>query len=61
MKELRFSVGRQVWRIAYAFDSHRRGILLAGGNKQGVNEKQFYKELITTADKRFDRHLARLE
>jgi hypothetical protein len=46
MKELRFGVGKQAWRVAFAFDPQRRGILLVGGNKQGVNEKQFYEELI---------------
>lgn len=61
MKELRFKVGRQAWRVAFAFDPQRKGILLVGGNKQGVNETKFYKELIATADKRFDGHLERLE
>jgi hypothetical protein len=60
MKELCFGVGRQVWRIAYAFDPQRKGILLAGGNKQGVNETKFYETLIRIADARFDRHLAKL-
>lgn len=59
MKELRFKVGKQAWRVAFAFDPKRKGILLAGGNKQGVNEDSFYKELIRTADARFDRYLAR--
>jgi len=61
MKELRLAVGRQTWRVAYAFDQRRRAILLCGGNKQGVNETKFYKELIATAEKRFDRHIARLK
>src|SRR5262245_37993362 len=61
MKELRFKVGRQAWRVAYAFDAQRNGILLAGGNKQGVGQDRFYKELIRVADERFDKHLAHLE
>jgi hypothetical protein len=61
MKELRFAVGRQAWRVAYAFDPERKGILLVAGNKQGVNEKQFYERLIRVADDRFDRHLGRLK
>ena len=61
MKELRFKVGRQAWRVAFAFDPEQKGILLVGGNKQGANEARFYKELIATADKRFDEHLERLE
>jgi hypothetical protein len=61
MKELRFKVGKQAWRVAFAFDPKRIGILLVGGNKQGAKEKQFYKQLIATADMRFDEHLERLE
>lgn len=61
MKELRFKVGRQAWRVAYAFDTRRRGILLVGGNKQGVSQGRFYKELIRIADERFDNNLARLK
>jgi hypothetical protein len=61
MKELRFKVGREAWRVAFAFDPKRKGILLAGGNKQGVSEGSFYEELIGIADERFDRHLARLK
>jgi hypothetical protein len=53
--------GRQAWRVAYAFDPQRKGILLVGGNKQGVSESKFYEKLIREADDRFDRHLARLK
>jgi hypothetical protein len=60
MKELRFNVGKQVWRVAYAFDPKRSAILLVGGNKQGVNERLFYQWLIREADGRYDRHLASL-
>src|SRR5215471_11175754 len=52
LKELRFAVGRQVWRVAYAFDPQRKAILLVGGNKQGVNEAKFYETLIRIADAR---------
>ena len=61
MKELRFKVGKQAWRVAFAFDPQRRGILLTGGNKQGANEAKFYEKLIREADGRYDRHLARLK
>jgi hypothetical protein len=57
MKELRFSVGREEWRIAFAFDSEQKGILLIAGDKAGKNEKRFYKHLIATADQRFAAHL----
>ena len=56
MKELRAPVGKEVWRVAYAFDPGRRAILLCGGNKEGGNQKAFYADLIATADKRFAKH-----
>ncbi|HEV8613323.1 MAG TPA: type II toxin-antitoxin system RelE/ParE family toxin [Gemmatimonadales bacterium] len=59
MKELRFKVAKETWRVAFAFDPRRSAILLAGGGKQGVSERIFYAELIRVADERFDRHLAR--
>ena len=58
MKELRFKVGKEAWRVAFAFDPERKAILLAGGGKQGISERSFYAELIRIADQRFDRHLA---
>lgn len=61
MKELRFSAADGEWRVAFAFDTKRNAILLVGGDKSGVGEKQFYRELIRKADGRFDRHQARLE
>lgn len=57
MKELRCAADDGVWRIAFASDPERRAILLVGGDKAGVNDKRFYKQLITEADRRFDRHL----
>ncbi len=60
MKELRFSAADGEWRVAFAFDTKRKAILLAAGDKSGVNEKRFYRELIRKADYRFDAHLARL-
>jgi hypothetical protein len=61
MKELRCTADRGVWRVAFAFDPERQAILLTAGNKAGVNQKRFYKELIATADNRFDDHLAQLK
>jgi hypothetical protein len=58
MKELRLSVGDGEWRIAFAFDPRRHGILLVGGNKSGVTSARFYRRLIATADRRLDEHLA---
>ena len=60
MKELRFSAADGEWRVAFAFDTKRKAILLVAGDKSGVGEKRFYRELIRRADSRFDSHLARL-
>jgi hypothetical protein len=61
MKELRFDADNGVWRIAYAFDPHRKAILLVAGDKSGGSEQTFYKRLIKRADARFDEHLAALD
>jgi hypothetical protein len=61
MKELRFSAADGEWRVAFAFDPRRRGILLVAGDKSGGSEKCFYRELMRKADERFDAHLARLK
>lgn len=60
MKELRFSAANGEWRAAFAFDPKRRAILLVAGDKSGISERRFYRELIRMADNRFDAHLARL-
>ena len=36
-------------------------ILLVAGDKSGISEKRFYRELIRRADERFDAHLARIK
>lgn len=61
IKELRFSAADGEWRVAFAFDTKRKAILLVAGDKSGVSEKTFYKQLITKADKRFDAHLNRVK
>lgn len=58
MKEIRVRFGREIWRFAFAFDPDQSAIILCGGDKQGMNEKLFYKKLITKADMRFDAWLA---
>ena len=60
MKELRFSASGGVWRIAFAFDPNRQAILLVAGDKAGVTERRFYRQLIRKADDRFFQHLNRL-
>lgn len=56
MKELRFKLDG-VWRFAFAFDEERSAVVLVGGNKEGQNQKRFYKKLIAIADERFDEWL----
>lgn len=60
MKELRFRAKKGVWRVAFAFDPKRQAILLIAGNKAGVSEKAFYKELIRKADESFSDYLSDL-
>jgi hypothetical protein len=57
MKELRFNADDGVWRVAFAFDPARKGIVLVAGDKAGVAQKRFYKTLIAKADARFAEHL----
>lgn len=61
MKELRFSAADGEWRAAFAFDTKRKAILLVAGDKSGVSQKAFYRQLITKADDRFDSHLNRVK
>jgi len=60
MKELRADTRSHVLRIAFAFDPNRSAILLVGGNKTGMSQRRFYKELIARADALYDAHLAAL-
>jgi hypothetical protein len=55
MKELRSQVHGRPIRAFYAFDPHRRAILLTGGCKSG--DKRFYERMIRQADDLMDKHL----
>ena len=57
MKELRFSTDNGVWRVAFAFDPKRQAIILVAGDKSGVSQKRFYRELLRKADERFTTYL----
>lgn len=57
MKELRADTKDEVLRIAFAFDPERAAILLVGGDKSGVGQKRFYKQLIAKADAFYEAHL----
>jgi len=59
LKELRFKSnnGNEIWRAAFAFDPISRAIVLCAADKQGKPERLFYKNLVKTAELRFDEHL----
>lgn len=63
MKELRFKAnhGAEIWRAVFAFDPNRDAIILVAADKQGIDEKKFYKNLLTKANRRFDQHLKSLK
>jgi hypothetical protein len=63
MKELRFKAnnGAEIWRAAFAFDAERKAIILVAADKQGVDAKRFSRNLLKTANKRFDKHLRDLK
>jgi hypothetical protein len=60
MKELRFRHGKEVWRVAFAFDPARQAVLLVAGDKAGADQRLFYKRLIDKADSRLTQHLAEM-
>jgi hypothetical protein len=60
MKELRFRYGKEVWRVAFAFDPARQAVLLVAGDKAGADQRLFYKRLIDKADSRLTLHLAEM-
>lgn len=61
MKEIRAKIGREVWRFAFAFDPVQRAVILCGGEKQGKDQRLFYKRLVAKADGRFDDWLERIK
>ena len=61
MKELRADTADCVMRIAFALDPDRAAILLLGGDKSGVNQKRFYKQLIAKADELYNAHVAAIK
>lgn len=50
LKELRGRTSETVLRVSFFFDKERKAILLIGGDKKGVNEKKFYKDLIKRSE-----------
>ena len=60
MKELRVKTATAQIRIAFAFDPARQAVLLVAGDKQGVSEKRFYRQLVTRADALYEKHLEKI-
>jgi hypothetical protein len=58
LKEFRFDAADGVWRVAFAFDSKRRGIVLAAGDKSGHSSDAFYERLIKLAERRMAKYVA---
>ncbi|HAX4744817.1 TPA: type II toxin-antitoxin system RelE/ParE family toxin [Escherichia coli] len=61
MKEHRVQHKGSPVRAFFAFDPTRNAIVLCAGNKTGLNEKRFYKDMIKLADSEYRKHLAKLE
>ncbi len=57
MKELRIQHQGSPIRAFFAFDPSRCGIVLCAGDKTGVNEKKFYKDMIKLADAEYRKHV----
>ncbi|MDA3134244.1 type II toxin-antitoxin system RelE/ParE family toxin [Atlantibacter subterranea] len=61
LKELRIQHDGNPIRAFFAFDPRRRAVVLCAGDKTGVNEKRFYKEMIRLAESEYRRYLVQEE
>jgi hypothetical protein len=61
MKELRLTVRRGEWRVAFAFAPDRRAVVLCAADKRGLSQTLFYNRLIAKADQRLKAYLGDLE
>ena len=59
MRELRIQVGGRPFRVLYAFDPNRTGLLLIGGDKTG--DDRWYDVYVPIADRLYDQHLGELK
>ena len=59
LRELRVQSGGRPFRIFYAFDPRRNGVLLLGGDKAG--DDRFYNRMIPKAEKLWQEYLDGLE
>jgi len=58
MRELRIQHQGRPYRVLYAFDPHRIGLLLIGGDKTG--NLRWYQEFVPKADALYTQHLREL-
>lgn len=58
MRELRIQHEGRPYRVFYAFDPRRMGILLFGGDKTG--DDRFYERMVPIADRLYDEHIRTL-
>jgi hypothetical protein len=58
MKELRVQIAGDAYRILFAFDPRRVGILLMGARKA---DQKWYKDAVPQADSLYDDHLRSLQ
>jgi hypothetical protein len=58
MKELRCQHEGRPYRVLFAFDPRRVGVLLIGGDKTG--NPRWYEEFVPRADAIYERHLSEL-
>jgi len=59
MRELRIQHQGRPYRILYAFDPRRVGVLLIGGDKTGNN--RWYEEFVPKADAIYAQHLREIQ
>jgi len=59
MRELRAQHAGRPYRILYAFNPRRTGILLIGGDKTG--NLRWYQEFVPKADEIYAQHLREIE
>lgn len=58
MRELRAQSGGRPLRVFYAFDPRRDAVLLLGGDKTGMDDARFYREMVPQAERIWREYLA---
>ncbi len=59
LRELRVQHQGEPYRVLYAFNPRRTGILLIGGNKTG--DDRWYEKFVPVADRLYDEHIEELK